>query len=82
MIVGGGYKSEKQILDSHWGEGPWINIQNLNVIMLQTQPWIYFKGKWGENSPWSPDGLMHTKYFRDPALELQEAGFDLTEVYS
>jgi PKD repeat protein len=69
--------------DYHWGDGLWIQPRALNIALLQTQPWIYFEGKWGEQEILSPDGLMHRdSYFRNVDLEYQNSGLLYVHVAS
>ncbi|HEC75722.1 MAG TPA: PKD domain-containing protein, partial [Thermoplasmatales archaeon] len=72
--------------DYHWGDGAWIHSNNLNMVLIQKQPWIYFEGKWGENKGALGAGgspvLGGSDDFWNPGKELQKSGYTIVLVYS
>lgn len=73
---------EGQYADYHWGNGDWLFGENLNILMIQEQPWIYFKGKWGKYYPvidiyigGAPSVLGGSNYFWQPGEELRKSGY-------
>ena len=70
--------------DFHFGG---IEIYNdLNIFMIQKQPWTYFEGKWGvEHGPWpfcAHTTLGGNPYFWDPGKELEDSGYTIVYTFS
>jgi len=87
-VANGGHASYPESgetgMDNHLG-GLTIDNENLQVFMIQKQPWANFEGKWGVGHgslAFGKPKLSSHPYFQDPGEELKDSGYKLIKVWS